>query len=205
MKCDIGHFEIKAGGSCYNLIPSFENIMKLGDGEELIDHYSVLHGINDYPENTKALYDYNMYTIGLSSQVIRACSDKDISNLLVDVVDRNETFKLKKSTSQTITPEQQVIVAAGLLRHGISGVNKDKKKTKGESAKTIDLWDFVNTARVHLEITKEEALSLTMTEFNRMMDIKYPPEKNAAEEITDEEYDEAMANLARINKIRDVH
>lgn len=177
--------------------------MKLGDGEELIDHYSVLHGMKEYPQTPKAAQDFYMYTVGLSADVLRACSDVDISKLVIDVVERNDVFRLKKSFGTQLTPDRQIIIAAGLLRHGISGVSKSKKKSSGKAADTIDLWGFVNTARVHLEINKDEALSLTMTEFNQMMDIKYPPEKTAVDVISDEEYDAAMKNLAAINKIRD--
>ena len=61
-----------------------------------------------------------------------------------------------------------------MLRHGISGVSKTKKKSPGKAAESIDMWGFVNTARVHLEITKDEALSLTMTEFNKHDGYKIP-------------------------------
>ncbi|AUR85551.1 hypothetical protein NVP1076O_46 [Vibrio phage 1.076.O._10N.286.51.B7] len=206
MKCDIGHFEIKAEGRCYNLIPSFENIMKLGDGEELIDIYNTLHGIAEAPEHPDILHDFNMYLVGLSAEVIRSCADIDPSLLLVDVVDRNGKFKLKLGSGKKLTPERQIILAAGLVRHGVAGVNPESKsKSKGKAATSIDIWDYVNTARVHLEITRNEALSLTMTEFAKMMNIKFPPEKTAVDVISDDEYDEAMSRLAAINKIRDVH
>lgn len=174
--------------------------MKLGSGEELIDAYSVLHGMTEFPTNAQRAYDFNMYTVGLSADVLKACSDIDPSKLIVDVVDRNDVFKLKQPAGKSITPEQQIIVAAGLLRHGISGISDKKTKSTGKAATSIDLWEFVNASRIHLDISKDEALSLTMTEFNQLMDIKFPPEKPA---ISDDEYDEAMSNLARINKIRD--
>ena len=206
MKCDIGHFEIKAGGRCYNLIPSFENIMKLGDGEELIDIYNELHGIVEHPQRNDVLTDFYMYLVELSANVIRACSDIDPSGLLIGVIERNGKFKLKLGHGTKITPEQQIIVAAGLVRHGVAGVNPESKsKSKGKPATSIDLWEFVNMARVHLEINRAEALSLTMTEFAKMMHIKFPPEKTAVDVISDDEYDEAMSRLAAINKIRDVH
>ncbi len=206
MKCDIGHFEIKAGGRCYNLTPSFENIMKLGDGEELIGIYNELHGIAEAPTNPDILRDFYMYLVGLSAEVIRACSDLDPSSLLVDVVERGDKFKLKLGSVAKLTPEQQIIVAAGLVRHGVAGVNPESKsKSKGKPATSIDLWEFVNMARVHLDINRAEALSLTMTEFAKMMHIKFPPEKTAVDVISDDEYDEAMSRLAAINKIRDVH
>lgn len=204
MKCDIGHFEIKAEGRCYNLIPSFENIMKLGDGEELVDAYNVLHGLNEFPENSQAAYDYYMYMVGLSADVIKACCKDSVTKIITIVTEINDKLKLKKLCANKITPDQQIIVAAGLLRHGISGVNKSKKNNgNSKAATTIDLWEFVNASRVHLGIDREEALSLTMTEFNNMMNAKFPPEENSADFITDEEYDESMARLAEINKIRD--
>ena len=204
MKCDIGHFEIKAEGRCYSLIPSFENIMKLGDGEELIDAYNVLHGLNDTPNNKLAAYEYYMYMISLSAKVIRACCKGSVTNIITDVIEIKDNLKLKKTANNKISPDQQIIVAGGLLRHGISGINKSKKKSSdSKPATTVDLWGFVNVSRVHLGMDREEALSLTMTEFNNMMDAKFPPETNSADFITDEEYDESMARLAEINKIRD--
>lgn len=179
--------------------------MKLGDGDELIDAYNVLHGMHKPPESTQALYDYYMYMVGLSYDVIRACCKESITKIAISVADIKGKFKIKKSASSGMTPEQQIIVAAGLVRHGIAGVNESKKKSKGEAAKTIDLWEFVNASRMHLGLTREEALSLTMTEFNKLMEVKFPPEKNAADDITDEEYDDVMANLARVNKIRDAN
>lgn len=206
MKCDIGHFEIKAEGRCYNLVPSFENIMKLGDESELIDIYNYMHGLHEQPQYSCAINDLYMYLVSLSADIIRACSDIDPSRMLIDVVDRNGKSKMKIGVGKKLTPERQIILAAGLVRHGIAGVIPEKPKTSDSKAATkINLWEFVNTARVHLEITRNEALSLTMTEFAKMMAIKFPPEKTAIDVISDEEYDDAMANLAKINKIRDVH
>ena len=204
MKCDIGHFEIKAEGRCYNLIPSFENIMKLGDDEELIDAYNVLHGLNEFPENSQAAYDYYMYMVGLSADVMRACCKEDVTKIVTGVTEVNGKLKMKKLISNKITTDQQIIVAAGLLRHGISGVNKSKKNnSNSKAATTINLWEFVDAARVHLGIDRDEALSLTMTEFNNVMTAKFPPETNGGDFISDDEYDASMARLAEINKIRD--
>ncbi len=177
--------------------------MKLGNGEDLIDHYGVLHGMNDFPTLQEAARDFYMYTVGLSADVLRACCDEDISSLLTDVVDRNGVFKIKKPSTTHLTVDQQIIVAAGLMRHGVSGVSDKKSTSKGKAATTVDLWSFVNTARIHLGISKSEALSLTMTEFNRMVDIKFPPEKSITDTITDDQYAAAMKNLDAINKIRD--
>ena len=73
--------------------------MKLGDETDLIDHYGVLHGMKEYPTHPKAAQDFYMYTVGLSADVLRACSDIDTSKLLIDVVDRSGTFKIKKPSS----------------------------------------------------------------------------------------------------------
>lgn len=178
--------------------------MKLGDGEQLIDAYDILHGLGEVPANQEVAYDYYMYMVQLSADVIRACCKEDVTKIIVSTVENKGKLKLKKLTSNNITPEQQIIVAAGLLRHGISGVSKTKNKSSNSKpATSINLWEFVDTARVHLGIDRDEALSLTMTEFNNVMNAKFPPETNGGDFITDDEYDEAMSRLAKINEIRD--
>jgi hypothetical protein len=202
MKCDIGHFEIKAGGRCYNLTPSFENIMKLGDGKDLIDIYNVLHGLGELSERVDVLKDFYMYTIELAAKVIRACCDTDPSAVLVDVIDRNGKYKIKIGTGARVTAEEQIIIAAGLARHGISGVSKKPKKNDGKSkpAEEIELWDYVHILMGEkFRMSRKDALSMTMTEFVRLWDINNPEQKTAADDISDDEYDEAMT---RMNKQR---
>lgn len=207
MKCDIGHFEIKAEGRCYNLVPSFENIMKLGDESELIDIYNYMHGLHEQPQYNCAINDLYMYLISLSAEIIRACSDIDPSRMLIDIVERNGKSKMKIGVGKKLTPERQIILAAGLVRHGIAGVIPEKTKTSDSKAATkINLWEFVHVLMGEkFRMSKSDALSLTMTEFAKLMHTNYPPEKTAVDVISDEEYDDAMANLAKINKIRDVH
>ena len=204
MKCDIGHFEIKSGGRCYNLIPSFENIMKLGNAEELVEVYNSLHWLDGFPDRADVLHDAMMYNVQLSARVIRACSDIDPSPLLIDVIERGDKFKMKIGTGIRLSIEEQVNIAAGLIRHGVAGVSKVKSNApKGKAATEVDLWEFVHTAMAHLEMSKRDALSLTMTEFVRIMETKYPREKNIHDEISDEAYDNAMARMREANAKRD--
>lgn len=204
MKCDIGHFEIHAGGRCYNLIPSFKNMMELGRPDELVQLFDSVHEIfNPNKHHFKREY---LYAVADAAAVIRACCDVDPSPILVDVSRRDSGLKMIIGAGDRMTAEQQLIVAAGLLRHGISGVRPSsapKRKASKDKATEIDLWEFVHAAMVHLEMPKSEVMEMTMTEFSRIWDKKFPPEKNGADDITDEEYDEAMARLARINKLRD--
>ncbi|MDB4306028.1 DUF6246 family protein [bacterium] len=204
MTCEIGHFKISAGGIDYNLTPSFKNILKLGSPTELVGLFSSAHEIFN-PAKSHDKLDY-MSAVMNSAFVIRTCCDIDPTKILVDVMRTDKGLKLHyNSTRGAMTPERQLMIAAGLLRHGVAGVKKESESSKGDAADSVDIWEFVHTAMVHLNMSKEDALSLTMTEFVRIFDKKYPPEKTAADSISDADYDEAMARLKIINAKRDVH
>lgn len=195
MKCDIGHFEIKAGERCYNLIPSFENMMKLGSPSDLVNMFKNIHSFGKY-ENLFAIKSNYMTCVLSAIEIIRACSDEDPSDILVSVEPKHNGLSLVMGDNK-LPVNDMVIIASGLMRHGVAGATKDDKKSKGEPATEIDLWEFAYIAMSHLGMSKLEALSLTMTEFVRIMEIKFPSDKNSAKNISDEEYEASMQMMNR--------
>ena len=90
----------------------------------------------------------------------------------------------------------QIMIAAGLLRHGVSGVRTKKESGKpGKPAEEIDVWEAVYAAMAHFDMPQAEALKLTMTEFVKLCEMKFPdPDKKSDSAApTVEEQKEALA------------
>ncbi len=174
--------------------------MKLGSPTELVELYASAHEIFN-PSTAHSKTEY-MYAIMAAADVIRACSDIDPSDILVDVTRKDSGLKMILKSGDQLTPESQLIIASGLLRHGIAGVSKNKTSGKGKAATEVDLWDFVHTAMTaeKIKMTKKEALALTMTEFVRLIERAYPEEKKE-EDISLDDYKAARDRLKRIRKL----
>jgi hypothetical protein len=66
-----------------------------------------------------------------------------------------------------------VILARHLMKHGIVGTAKPSDGG-GEYSATFDPSEYVDAAVIHFGISQVEAWSLTMTQFCRMLDMKFP-------------------------------
>lgn len=94
---------------------------------------------------------------------------------------------------------EMVVIAQHLLRHGMVGMATPEGQSKpqqGKYAATFDAAEYIAAARVHLGLSSADAEALSMTEFQRMFEMKYPQAKKPERDIpTREEYLAAMEHF----------
>lgn len=162
---EVGEFTLQIDGKAFTLLPSLRNIAKLAGSEEILSLYDTIHD--------SFISDYVRVEIG--HDVLLACSDSaDIEQYLVKCEGKQPI-----ADENTISVNDQVIVAAALMRHGIAGVNRPEfagSNEKSDPAKTFDVNKIVADAMIHFGLSKSEALDLTMTEFCYLLASKFPPD-----------------------------
>lgn len=76
-----------------------------------------------------------------------------------------------------IPVENLVVLANALISAGVIGDKAKARKSKAKSSAKFDPAEFVAVAVAHLGLQPESAWQLTMTEFQLLMDAKYPQKK----------------------------
>lgn len=221
----IGEFVLSVGSSDYFLKPSFEHISLIGTPAEIVTCYATLNGLGVDYDSIQSITDFaasqkkyppnrilgdaiasGQYTREISraaALVIMCCCYDDCAELTGEYVDNQGKLEFKPG----IMPELEMIhTARNLMEHGIIGKVKTRKLQKNEGrndyTKEFHSVEYISAARVHFNMTRQEAGDLTMTEFMELMKIKFP---DSAKGFTREEYDNLMDDYdkrraARLNK-----
>lgn len=180
MFTEYGHAEIRWQDTKYILSPSFINIAKLGSPKEIIDDFKIF-------VEASAVWKFIIAT-----SVLNACSDKEIPESLIGKVkfsDKQQRFMYVKPSHDLDMFNDVIVLAEHLLLHGICGKVEKKSKGGGERLEEFDAYEYMEIARINLEQTPEQASNMTMTEFIRLANRKFPPEKSDA---PDEELDSQL-------------
>jgi hypothetical protein len=131
-------------------------------------------------------------------RVMQSCCEDDISPLVGKVNYESGSSRYRVG----LMPVNDILnFARSLMLHGVVGASiRDEKQSnkKGKPSDTIDVYRYVDIAVSHLEMQYSDAENLTKTEFDRFVDSKYPEKKSVNGEPTDEEYEEAMAWLDKV-------
>lgn len=162
-----GHGEIKWGGDVYRLSPTLANISKLGTPKEIVDDFKML------------LSSSANWRFAVALNVVNACLDRPIPEVLSGSVHFSEHSKklLYVKPKHNMPMFNDIIVLAEhCFTHGLVG--DVPTKGKGSAIDEFDPYEYIELARVHMEMSKNDSADLTMTEFCRMMETKFPPEKN---------------------------
>ena len=208
---ELGECVIGSGDREFFFRPSFRNMARIGEPEEIVQAFYDLCNdeMTPFAQRAAEVYIRDGYIIlpdcvlrfmqsGMLSRkaimaahtVLTACCDDDIGDLvgwLKPGKSRKRGFVWRPGS---MTPEIMVIIAQNLMVHGIIGKAKIRKLQRHESSDTTSEFrasDYIIAARNHFGISKEEAGQLTMTEFQLMLIAKYPEQKG----YTREEYDHA--------------
>lgn len=174
-----GHVKIEWGDRAFNLSPSFVNIAKIGNPKEIIDTFK------DFIASNNLIVKF-----AIALNVLECCSDKEIPRALTGGVkfsERQQKFMLVNPEHGEAMIRDVIILAEHCLIHGVCG--KVESKGKGEPVTEFDAYSFMELARIHLNLSLDDASKMTMTEFLRLMDAKFPPEKNEDEASPEEEAD----------------
>lgn len=159
-------------GSEFTFTPSFGRTASLGAPHEIVKIYAGLHGANAAKD---------------AAYVLACLCDQEDPTPLVGWHD-------EQAHHPGMMPEaEQIIIAQHLMRHGIIGKAKPSKGD-GKFSDRFEAAEYISAARVHLGLSSADAEALSMTEFQVMLDMKFPDQANggARDVPSREEYDAAM-------------
>lgn len=94
--------------------------------------------------------------------------------------------------------DDQLMLAVHLLRHGMVG-KPQKRDEPAEKTEGFDVHIFIASAQVHLGLSAEDAGALSMTEFQQLWQIKFPPQEPKTP--SREEYEEQMRQFRQWRKL----
>jgi hypothetical protein len=184
----IGIFTLNIDGKQFKLIPSLRNMAKLANAKRILTIYDMIH--------SHIVPDWLRCNIG--REILLACSDsEDIDTHLIKCRNQKPHLNNKK-----ISVNDQVLVAAALMRHGIAGVNRPKhagSKGKGKPLDEFDINKIVADAMIHFGLSKQEALNLTMSEFYYLLASKYPADSKKQDTPSLADHKAAMKVLMEQN------
>ncbi|WP_372774592.1 DUF6246 family protein [Pantoea sp. WEP] len=213
---EIGECLITVGEDDYFFRPSFANMMRIGDPQEIVQAFYDLHNdeqsslirrsvaafggiptwlasyLNRPQSSKKALY--------AAMNVLAACCDKDISTLIGELRPGKSGKWLFVYRKGFMPVSDMVLIAQSLIQHGIIGKAKVRKLQRhegGQASSEFNAFEYINAARTHLGMGREEAGKLTMTEFQMLLAAKFPEQKGFTREEYDAVADDYLARKAK--------
>lgn len=169
-------------GVVITFTPSLGRIAQLGTPHEIVALFAALHGPN-------AAQD--------AAYVLAGLCDQEDGSALIGWHDEAGAWH-----DGEMTPAERVIIARHLMQHGISGVAKPSASAGqgGQFRDSFDAAEYVAAARVHFGLSSADAEALSMTEFQRMLAMKFPDsaagkDARRRDVPTREQYEAAIARL----------
>lgn len=158
-------------GQEFTFRPSFGRIAALGSPHEIVSLFAALHD----PAKAQETATY----------VLACLCDQDDPTPLIG-------WRDEAGRHDGLMPAgEQVIIAQHLMRHGIAG--KAKPGTKdGKYSASFEAAEYISAARVHLGQSREDAEALSMTEFQSMLEMKFPDAGKSRDVPSREEYAASM-------------
>lgn len=182
---EIGQFSLDIDGKNFSLIPSLRNMAKLASSKKILSMYDMIH--------SPVVPDW--LRLDIARDIFIACCDKkSIANHLIKT--RNMKPHLN---SRCISANDQIVVAASLIRHGVAGVNRPKyagsSKSSGKGLDEFNVNKIVADAMIHFSLSEEEALNLTMSKFYYLLSAKFPSDSVKQDTPSMEQHKAAMKAL----------
>lgn len=218
MRTEIGHFAIEYDSQIFELYPTFKNMRKICEPRQMPEFFSRLFGRevqDDIELISKSSANENISKITKSLMyrginrvyenaafVIQCCCEDDVSKLTGFA----SYEKGRKAWRRGVMHHENVLsIARALITHGVVGQpNSDDRRPKGKATDTIDVYNYVELAMAHLSMSYAEAEQLTKTEFDRLIDAKYPDAKRGGNQSpTLSEHEAAMKWLDEVNARRE--
>jgi len=154
MLVECGFVKVTAtDGTEYSFTPSLSRIATLGHPKEIVSLYAGLHGPRAAQDATYVL--------------ACLCDQADPLPLVGWFDDDGQHDGLMPDS-------EKVIMARHLMLHGIVGKAKPSKGKGGKFSEEFDASEFIAAACVHLGLTREDAENISMTEFHKMFEMKFP-------------------------------
>lgn len=173
MLVECGYVKATASdGTEWGFLPSFARIATLGSPQEIVALYAQLHG----PQ-----------AVDVARYVLACLCEQEDATALVGWLD-DEGWH-----AGLMPPTEQILIARHLMQHGIIGkARPGSGKSDGKYSDSFNAAEFVSAARVHLGLSSADAEALSMTEFQTMMELKFPEANKQRDVPTREEYAAAM-------------
>lgn len=195
MLVECGFVRATAGdGTEWTFQPSLARIAALGDPHQVVALYARLFGPDAQAAATDVL-------AGL-------CDQDDPTPLIGGIeIDAEDPEAPARPIVGMMPPGEQIIIARHLMQHGMVGIAKPGGTGAAEGGYTdrFDASEFIAAARVHLGLSSADAEALSMTELQRMLEMKFPTPDNYAGRgyaPTADEYDAAMAHFDAMEAAR---
>lgn len=213
---EIGECLVINGDDEYFFRPSLIAMSSIGEPGEIVSTFHALHSDEVTPLLRRAYDAYSTIpdwvlkhakrpeltrpALYVAMDVLTACCNHDVSPLVGVLV----PSKIKKRTflhrPGKMPATEMVIFAQALITHGIIGKAKVRCLQRNESSQTTSEFnavEYINAARTHLGMSREEAEKLTMTEFQMLLAAKFPEQKGFTKEEYDKVSDDYFARKAR--------
>lgn len=201
---EIGECLITVDGEEYFFRPSFANMTRIGEPQEIVQAFYDLHhneladllvrAVQSYGQVPHWLVDYVKRTsYGRRAYiaavvVLNACCERDaelLTGFFQPAKGNGRTFKVR---SGALPVSDILLIAQDLITHGVIGKAKVRRLQRHENGQTSPEFrsvDYIVAAQTHFGMGEEEARNLTMTKFQMLLSSKYPDQKG----FTKEEYD----------------
>lgn len=216
MRTDIGHFSLSYGDQEYELIPSFKNMRSICEPEEMPAFFANIFG-EQVNKAADAKPTTNAHVNGLAKKIIYSAVNDlhEKASLVIQCCCDLDTSKLTGFPSYAngrkawrngyMDHENMIHIARAMLIHGVAGKpDPDNRAQKGKVTQSIDVYRYVEMAIAHLEMSYSDAERLTKTEFDRLIDAKYPDAKKGGNDApTLSEHEQSMKWLDEVNKRRE--
>lgn len=213
---EIGECLISYGDNEYFFRPSFAAMSRIGEPDEIVKAFYDLHDDEVTPLIHRAIeaygampgwlmehvrhHSFSKRALMAAMGVLAACCEKDVSKLTGEIVPGRSgrwTFVYHKGAME---PVNIVVIAQSLITHGIIGKAKVRQLQRHESNQATTefrSFDYISAARNHFGISREAAEQLSMTEFQLMLNAKYPEQKGFTRGEYDAVADDYLAKKAR--------
>lgn len=198
---EIGEMLISDAKNDYFFRPSFAAMTLIGGPAEIVEAYATLNGyevaqvvsmaqdaygkIPEWLVKTLRKPVYGRKILSAAMHVMQACCDDDITALVGEWRPGKRGIVYRAGG---MSVGEIILIGHTLIEHGVMGKAKVRKPQRSETNSYVNEFravEYINAARIHFAISRDEAERLTMTEFQLMINAKYPDQKG----FTREEYD----------------
>lgn len=213
---EIGECLISDGENDYFFRPSFMNMASIGSPEDIVTTFHELHNdelrqlldrateaynaVPDWLKKYVARPQFSKPTIYAAMRVLAACCDDDITPLTGELIPGKSGKWAFVYRPGKMNHADMVLIARSLIVHGIIGKAKVRQLQRhegGQASTEFNAFEYINAARNHFGISRNEAEQLTMTEFQMLLSAKYPEPKGFTKEEYESVADDYLARKAR--------
>lgn len=174
---EVGHVRITTeAGREYTFRPALSRVAALGDPVQIVATYGDLHRPST--------------AVSAAAYVLTTMCDGECAELVGHADGNVWRFG-------AMPPGEMVTIARHLMQHGIAGkARPGKQAAPGKYSPRFDVAEHVAAAVAHLGVSRAEALDMTMTEIQLLVEAKFPDAKAKARDVpTRDEYRAQMAAI----------